>query len=145
MYAVYFLLTFWLWNIQTKGKYPNSDLMKALIIIFLLLMFMKCARLERPLRFWHVLLQKLLTWSSSFKFLFIVIPGNTSFLFDSMEEPSITTVDGSLKLQRRWLLSLLTFIKFMLDHLKSSSDDVSNAFLTDSLFSFTVYFVKPFT
>ena len=49
-----------------------------------------------------------------------------------MEEPSINTVDGSLQLKRMWLLSLLAFIKLLLNHVKSGSDDVSNVLITDS-------------
>ena len=48
--------------------------MKAFIIILLLLTRMKGARRERALSFWHAFLQRLLTWSSNFKFLSIVIP-----------------------------------------------------------------------
>ena len=51
-----------------------------------------------------------------------------------MEEPSITSVDGSLQLKRRRLLSLLAFIKLFFNHLKIFCDDVPNAFRTDSLF-----------
>ena len=50
-----------------------------------------------------------------------------SFMFDLMEEPLISTVDGSLQL-KRWLLQLVAFIKLISNKLKSSSDDVSNAF-----------------
>ena len=59
---------------------------------------MEVARRERALSFWHALLQRLLTWRSNFEFLSIVIPRSTSFMFDSIEQPSITTVDGSLQL-----------------------------------------------
>ena len=75
----------------------------------------------------------------NFKSLSIVIPRNTSFIFVSMEEPSVTSVDGSLQLSRRWLLSLFAFIKLFLNYLKSFCDDFFNALITDSLFSFTVY------
>ena len=70
-----------------------------------------------------------------------VIPRSTFFIFDSVEEPSITAVDGSLHFKRRGLLSLLVFIKLFLNHLRSSSDDVSNVLITDSFFSFTLYIV----
>ena len=58
------------------------------------------------------------------------------FLFDSV---LIGAVDGSLQLKRRWLLSQLTFIKLLLNYLKSSSDNTSIVLITDSLFSLTVY------
>ena len=48
--------------------------MKASIIILLLLRFIKAARRDRALVLWHTFLQRLLTWSSNFKFLSIVIP-----------------------------------------------------------------------
>ena len=70
-----------------------------------------------------------------------VSPRRASFIFDSVEEPSITAVDGSLHFKRRGLLSLLVFIKLFLNHLTSSSDDVSNVLITDSFFSFTLYIV----
>ena len=70
-----------------------------------------------------------------------VIPRSASFIFDSAEEPSITAVDGSLHFKRRGLLSLLVFIKLFLNHITSSSDDVSNVLITDSFFSFTLYIV----
>ena len=70
-----------------------------------------------------------------------VIPGSISFVFYSVEEPSISVADGSVQLKRMWLSSLLAFIKLLLNHVKSSSDDVSNVLKTDSLFSLTVYIV----
>ena len=51
-----------------------------------------------------------------------------------MEEPSITSMDGSLQLKRRRLLSLLAFIKLFFNHLKIFCDDVPNLFRTDPLF-----------
>ena len=58
-----------------------------------------------------------------------------------MEEPSIGAADGSLQLKRMGLSSLLAFIKLLLNHVKSGSDDTSNVIATDSLFSLTVYTV----
>ena len=69
----------------------------------------------------------------------IFIARSTSFMFDSMEELSITVADCSVQL-KRWLLSLLAFIKLFLNYLKSSSDDVSNVLILDS-FSSTVYVI----
>ena len=86
-------------------------------------------------------LQRLLTCSLNFKSLSIVIRRSISFVFDSMEEPSISAVDGSLQLKRMWLLSLLAFIKLLLNHVKSDSVDASNVWITDPLFSSTVYIV----
>ena len=63
----------------------------------------------------------------------IFIARSTSFMFDSMEELSITVADCSVQL-KRWLLSLLAFIKLFLNYLKSSSDDVSNVLILDSFF-----------
>ena len=60
---------------------------------------MKGARQTRALSFCHAFLQRLLTWSSNLKSLPIVIP--RSYLFDSMEEPLISAVDGLLQLKRR--------------------------------------------
>ena len=111
------------------------------MIIPLVSTFMYGARQVRALNFWHGFLQRLVTWSSNFKPLSIVIPRRTSYVFVSMEDLSITSVDRSLQLKRRWLLSLLAFIKLFLNHLKSFYDDVSNALRTDSLFSFAVYSV----
>ena len=71
------------------------------IFIVILLLFMKSVKQESALSFWHAFLPKLLTWSSNFKFLSIVIPRSTSFMFDSLEQLSITTVDGSPQLKRR--------------------------------------------
>ena len=88
--------------------------------------FVKDARRTRALSFWHAFLQRLLTCSSNFKSLSIVIPRSISFVFDSMEEPSISAVDGSLQLNRMWLLSPLAFIKLLLNNVKSGSDDASN-------------------
>ena len=66
----------------------------------------------------------------------------TSFIFDSMEKWSITAVDDSLQLKIRLLLSLLAFIKLSLNHLKGSSDDVSDVLTTDCFFSFAVYILQ---
>ena len=60
---------------------------------------MKGARRTRALSFWHDFLQRLLTCSSNFKSLSIAIPRSISFVFDSMEEPSISAVDGSVQLK----------------------------------------------
>ena len=134
------LLRLRLWNIQTNGQYPNCDSMKAFIIILFLSTFMKRARRTWALSFWHALSQRLLTCSSTSKSLSIVIPKSISFLFDSMEEPSISAVDGSLQLKTMWLLSLLTLIKLLLNQVKSGSyDDASNLLITDCLFSLTMY------
>ena len=57
----------------------------------------------------------------------------------SMEEPSISAADGSVKLERRWLLSLLAFIKLLSNHVKNDNDDTSNLLITESSFSLTVY------
>ena len=56
-----------------------------------------------------------------------------------MEEPSIRAADGSVKLERRWLLSLLAFIKLLSNHVKNDNDDTSDLLITDSSFSLTVY------
>ena len=56
-----------------------------------------------------------------------------------MEEPSIRAADGSVKLERRWLLSLLAFIKLLSNHVKNDNDDTSNLLITESSFSLTVY------
>ena len=113
------------------------------MIILLFLTFIYNARRTRALSFWHAFLQRLLTWSSNFKSLSIVIPRSTFFVFVSMEQPSVASVDGSLQLKRRWLLSLLAFIKLFLNHSKNFCDDVSNALKTDFLFSFTVGWYHP--
>ena len=140
-WLVILLLRLQLWNIQNNGQYANCDSMKDFIIILFLSTYMKEARRTRALSFWHAFLQRLLTCSSNFKSLSIVIPRSTSFIFDSMEESSISAVDGSLQLKRIWLLSMLAFIKLLLNHGKSGSDDASNVLITDFLFSLTVYIV----
>ena len=43
-----------------------------------------------------------------------------------MGEPSISAVDGLLQPKRMWLLSLLAFIKLLLNHVKISGDDAFN-------------------
>ena len=91
----------------------------------------------------NIYIARLLTCSSNFKSLSIAIFRNTSFVFDSMEEPLISAADGSLQLKRMWLLSLLAFIKLLLNYVKSGSDDASNRLITDSLFHLTVYIVAP--
>ena len=58
-----------------------------------------------------------------------------------MEEPSASAADGSLQRKRIWHLSLLAFIKLLLNHVKSGSDDASNVLVTGSLFSLTVYII----
>ena len=88
--------------------------------------------------FWYAFLQRLLTPSSNFKSLSTVIPRSTYFVFVSMEEPSAKSVDSSSQLQRMWVLSLLAFIKLLLNDLKGFCDVVSTALITVSLFSFTV-------
>ena len=67
---------------------------------------------------WLALLHKFLTWSLNLKSLSTVIPSITSFTFDLMEVPSITAADGPLQPKRRWFLSLLAFIKLLLNHQK---------------------------
>ena len=62
---------------------------------------MKGARRARALSFCHAFLQRLLTWSSNFRCLSIIIPRSTSFTFDSMKVSSIVTMDGCLQLKRR--------------------------------------------
>ena len=106
------LLRFRLWNIQTNRQYPNGDSVKAFIIIVFLSTIMKGARWTRALSFWHSFLQRLLACSSNFKSLSTVIPKSISFVFDSMEEPLTSAVDGSLQLKRMWLFPLfVTFIE----------------------------------
>ena len=88
------LLRLRLWNIQTNGQDPNYDFVKAFIII----VFNQCSwkvqdKQERVLSSWHVFLQRLLTSSWNFKSLSIVIPRSISFVFDSMEGPSISAVE----------------------------------------------------
>ena len=92
-----------LWNIKSNRQYPNCDSIKDFIIILFLSMFMKGARWTRALSIWHAFLQRLLTCSSNFKSLSIVFPRSISFVFDWMEEPSISAVDVSLQLKRMWL------------------------------------------
>ena len=126
-----------LWNIQTNGQYPNCDSMKAFIII---LFYQRSWKTNKSIRFLTCFFTEILTCSSDFKSLSIVIPRSISFVFDSMEEPSISAVDGSLQLKTMWLLSLLTLIKLLLNHVKSGSyDDASNLLITDCLFSLTMY------
>ena len=49
---------------------------------------------------------------------FIVIPRSTPSMLDPMEQPSITTVYGSLQLKERWYLQLLALKKLILNHSK---------------------------
>ena len=100
---------------------------------------MKGAIRARALSFSQDFLQRLFTRSSNINSLSIVIPRSTLFILESMEKPSINGVDIPLQLIRRWLLSLLAFIKLLENHSKSFCDDASNALITDTLVSFTVY------
>ena len=75
--------------------------MNAFMIILLFSTFMYGAKRARALSFWYAFLQRLLTWSSNCKALSIVILRGTSFVFVSVEEPSVTSVDGSLQFKRR--------------------------------------------
>ena len=121
-----FLLRLRLWNIQTNKQYSSCDSIKAFIIILFLSTFMKGARRTRALSFWYAFLQRLLT-CYSWKYLLRI-------WFNGM--PSISFADGSLQLKRMWLSSLLAFIKLLLNHVKSGSDDVFNVLITDRLFVF---------
>ena len=56
---------------------------------------------------------EILTCSSDFKSLSIVIPRSISFVFDSMEEPSISAVDGSL--QKNVTLATVSFHKVVIE------------------------------
>ena len=67
------LLSLRLWNIQANGQFPNCDYVKAFIIILFLTTFMKGVRRTKALSFWHAFLQRLLTCSSNFKSLSVVI------------------------------------------------------------------------
>ena len=127
------LLRLQLWNIQTKRKYWKWDSMKAFMIILLLLTFMKGASRARSLSFGNAFSQISLT-SHQIVFSISCYSKEYFFIFDSMEEPSITDVDGSQQLKRRWLMPLLAFIKLLLKHWKSSTDNVSNVLISDSFF-----------
>ena len=54
---------------------------------------MKCVRPAKALSFWPAFFLRLLTESSNFKSLSVVIPRNISFVFDSMKEPWISAED----------------------------------------------------
>ena len=88
--GLFLLLVFRLWNIKTNGQYPNWDSVKTVLIVLLLLTFMKDATREKAFSFWHTFLQRLWTWSSSFRFMSIVIPRRTCML-NSIEQTLITT------------------------------------------------------
>ena len=65
----------------------------------------------------------------------------TSVLLDSIDKPSIIAVVGSLQLTIRRLLSLLAFIKLLLNHPKSSYEEVSSTLIADPLLLLTVCIV----
>ena len=67
-------------------------------------------------------LHKWLTWSSNFNSWSIVIPRR---IFSGV---------ASAELIMRWLLSLFAFMKLLLNHPKSSDENVSSALMTDSFF-----------
>ena len=73
--------------------------MKAFMIILLLLTFMKGASRARSLSFGNAFSQ-ILT-SHQIVFSISCYSKEYFFIFDSMEEPSITDVDGSQQLKRR--------------------------------------------
>ena len=74
--------------------------MKAFVIILLLLTFMKGASRTRSLSFGNAFSQKSLT-SHQVVFSISCYSKEYFFISDSMEEPSITDVDGSQQLKRR--------------------------------------------
>lgn len=80
-------------------------------------------------------------WSSSFNYRLILIPKSISFTSDLMQEPWITIADGSFQLKLRRLSLLLAFIKLLLSHLKSSSDDFCNT-LTSLLTTLNICFLN---
>ena len=55
-----------------------------------------------------------------------------------MGKLSIIAVVASVQLIMKWLLSLFAFTKFLLNHPKSSDEDVSGALMTDYFLSFAV-------
>ena len=59
-------------------------------------------------------------------------------LLESMGKPSITAVVASAELIMRGLLSLFAFMKLLLNHPKSSDEDVSGALMTDSFFAYRI-------
>ena len=80
-------------------------------------------------------------WSSSFNYRLILIPKSISFTSDLMQEPWITIAEGSFQLKLRRLSLLLAFIKLLLSHLKSSSDDFCNT-LTSLLTTLNICFLN---
>ena len=58
-----------------------------------------------------------------------IVPRSIFLVFDLMEEPSISTADGSLQFKRRWLLSLWKVAVILI-----SGSDINN-----SLFAFFNY------
>ena len=75
--------------------------MNAFMIILPFSMFMYTTSRQRALSFWHVIFIKVIDMVINFKSLSIVFPRKTSFIFVSIEEPSINSVDSSLQLKRR--------------------------------------------
>ena len=122
------LLSPLLWNIHSRGQYPNFDSINYFIIIRFLLTFIKGA--IRRLSFLH----KWLTWSSNFSSWLTVISRRTSVLLQSMEKPSIIAVVASAHLIMRWILWLFAFMKLLLNNPKSSDEDVPSALMTDYFF-----------
>ena len=69
-----------LWNIQTKGQYPNWDIIYAFITVFLFFLRQMCgAILADALSFWLAFLQRLFVWYSKESFEPKIIPAHSYF------------------------------------------------------------------
>ena len=76
------LLNFLIWNILTNGQQPNSEAIKAFIVILRLRMLMNCEILGKTYNFLLTRLQIFVTWVSKSSLLFKFIPNSLlSLLF----------------------------------------------------------------
>ena len=76
------LFNFLIWNILTNGQQPNSEAIKAFIVILRLRMLMNCEILDKTYNFLLTRLQIFVTWVSKSSLLFKFIPNSLlSLLF----------------------------------------------------------------
>ena len=100
------LFIFRLWNIQTSGQYPNWDIMKQFMTIFLCLKVIRWLTLERACSFCEALVQSLDTCLSNVILLSISMPKSFWLLEFFIIEQSILIANSIfLSLSNKWNLS----------------------------------------
>ena len=116
MYSIYFIVKALTMEHRNLWAVSKLRFYKSFHYSFFLSRFTKGARRARALSFWHAFFQRLLTCSLSFQSPTIVILRSIPFVFDSVEEPSMSVVDGSLQLNplnsnpTKWSNTLKQFV-----------------------------------